>query len=226
VDACEEKKALAQRVNGEGAGIVAKAAAKIGARLIHLSTDYVFDGCATKPYQPDDAPGRPEHLSAYGQSKLLGELRVQAVHPDALIVRTAWVYGPYGPCFPKTILNLAREKSELRVVNDQTGTPTYTLDLARAILRLAETDARGIIHVTNSGQCTWFELACDLVRLAGLAVRVVPVTTQEFPRPAQRPKYSVLENSRYIQLTGAPMRPWREALADYMREFSRPAIPG
>lgn len=221
VDDCETNRELADRVNGDGAGSVARAATKIGARLIHLSTDYIFEGEAVRPYQEDTPPGRPENLSAYGRSKLLGEQRVRAVCSGALIVRTAWVYGPDGACFPKFILKAAREKPELRVVNDQTGAPTYTLDLARAILRLAETDARGIVHVTNTGQCTWYEFACELVRLAGLKVRVIPVTTEEFPRPARRPKYSVLDNSRYVQLTSAPMRPWREAAADFMREFER-----
>lgn len=219
VDECETNAERADRVNGEGAGIMARAAAEHGAKFIHLSTDYVFDGEATKPYQIDDAPGEPGRLSAYGRSKLLGERRVRAANPDALIVRTAWVYGPDGPCFPKTILQLARERPELRVVNDQAGSPTFTLDLARAILRLAETDARGIVHVTNSGACTWYDLARELVQMAGLRVPVIPVTTAEFPRPARRPKYSVLDNSRYIQLTGAPMRPWREAVAEYVREF-------
>lgn len=219
VDDCETNAELADRVNGEGAGIVAKAAADHGAKFIHLSTDYIFDGESTSPYQPDDAPGEPNHLSAYGRSKLLGERRVRAANPDALMVRTAWVYGPDGPCFPKTILKLARDNPELRVVNDQTGSPTYTLDLARALLRLAETDARGIVHVTNSGACTWYELAREVVQMAGLRAPVIPVTTAEFPRPARRPKYSVLDNSRYVQLTGAPMRHWRAAVADYIREF-------
>lgn len=219
VDACEEQTVLANRVNADGAGFIARAAAASGARLIHLSTDYIFEGNAVRPYQEDDPPGRPENLSAYGRSKLLGEQRVRAACPDALIVRTAWVYGPDGACFPKTILKAARQGPELRVVNDQTGAPTYTLDLAQAILRLTETDARGIVHVTNAGQCTWYEFACELVQLAGLKVRVIPVTTEEFPRPARRPRYSVLDNSRYVQLTGGPMRPWREAAADYVREF-------
>lgn len=228
VDDCEKNEELANRVNGDGAGIVAKAAAEAGAKLIHLSTDYVFEGNATKPYQENHPVGSPERLTAYGRSKLLGEQRVQAACPDALIVRTAWVYGPDGPCFPKTILKAAREKPELPGVDDQTGSPTYTLDLARAILRLAEIDARGIVHVTNTGQCTWYELACELIRLAGLSVQVLPVTTEQFPRPAPRPKFSVLDNSRYVQLTGAPMRPWREAVADYLREFelNRPVAQG
>ncbi|HKQ47653.1 MAG TPA: dTDP-4-dehydrorhamnose reductase [Phycisphaerae bacterium] len=221
VDDCESHRALADAVNGEGAGIVARKAALSGARLIHFSTDYVFEGDARRPYREEDPPGDPEKLSAYGRSKLLGEERVRAACPDALIVRTAWVYGPDGACFPRTILKAAREKPELRVVNDQTGTPTYAMDLAQAILRLAETDARGIVHVTNTGQCTWYEFACELVRLAGLNVRVIPVTTEEFPRPARRPKYSVLDNSRHVQLTGAPMRSWREAAADYVRDFER-----
>jgi dTDP-4-dehydrorhamnose reductase len=229
VDDCEANPDLANRINGEGAGLVARAAASVGAKLIHVSTDYVFEGDANRPYQEDDPTGRPETLSAYGRSKLIGELQVRAAYPDALIVRTAWVYGPDGACFPKVILKAARERPELRVVNDQAGTPTYTIDLARAILRLAQTDARGVVHVTNAGQCTWYEFCCELVKLAGLNVRVMPVSTEDFPRPARRPKYSVLDNSRLVQLTGAPLRPWREAAADYVREFElnrRPAGQG
>lgn len=216
VDDCESSEALACRVNGEGAGHVAEAAARAGARLIHISTDYVFDGCATSPLREDAPTAPPDRLSAYGRSKLLGEQAVRSRHPSALIVRTAWIYGPDGPGFPATILRLARERPRLRVVVDQRGSPTYAPDLAEAIQRLARLDADGIVHVTNAGDCTWHELAVEICRRARLDTPVDPVTTAEFPRPARRPAYSVLDNSRYIELTGAPLRSWREALGTYL----------
>lgn len=220
VDACEEQHALADRVNGYGAGIVAAAAAAHGARLIHVSTDYVFDGQATRPYREDHPTGNPRALCAYGRSKLLGEQRVAAAHPAAIIVRTAWVYGEDGPCFPRTILRLAGERPLLRVVSDQTGSPTYARDLAGALFELARTNAQGVFHVTNAGQCTWFEFAREIVMQAGLGTPVEPIATEDYPLPARRPKYSVLDNGRYVTTAGRPLRPWREALSEYLRRAS------
>jgi dTDP-4-dehydrorhamnose reductase len=207
VDLCESAEKAALGVNGDGAGFVAAGAAAVGARLIHISTDYVFEGDAASPYAVDHPPGRPERLSAYGRSKLLGEQRVAAAHPGALIVRTAWLYGAAGPCFPKTILAAARQRQELKVV-----------DLADGLFRLAATDLTGICHVTNAGSCTWYEFAREILRVAGLATPVHPVTTAEFPRPARRPAYSVLDNRRYIEATGHPLRHWTEAIAAFLRE--------
>ena len=236
VDACEENEPLATRVNGDGAGFLAIAAEQCGARFIHISTDYVFEGDASEPYAEDDPPGRPERLSAYGRSKLLGEELVQAHHPAAVIVRTAWLYGPDGRGFPNAILRRAHEERHrlehrleagatragatlaggLRVVNDQTGSPTYAPDLATALFELARRTVSGIFHVTNSGQCTWYEFAGELIRLAGLDVPITPVTTEEFPRPARRPAFSVLSNRRYVEAVGLPLRHWREAAGEYI----------
>lgn len=216
VDACEQNEELARRVNGLGAGIVAVAAAFCEARLIHISTDYVFEGDAQSPYAEDHPAGRMERLSAYGRSKLIGEQLVQLCHDEALIVRTAWLYGPDGPGFPAAILRKAREEGRLRVVNDQIGSPTYAPDLAAALHTLARLPVGGIMHLTNSGRCSWHEFACEIVQLAGLDVPVEPVATAEFPRPANRPAYSVLDNGRYIAATGGPLRHWREAVTEYI----------
>lgn len=218
VDACEVNEEAATRVNAVGAGHVARAAAEANAGLIHISTDYVFFGTAASPYREDHPTGPPERLSAYGRSKLLGEREVRDAHPGAVIVRTAWLYGPDGPGFPQAILHKARQEGALRVVNDQRGSPTYAPDLAAALLSLGgRSDAAGVFHVTNSGECTWYEFAVELVRLAGLDVPITPVTTAEFPRPARRPSFSVLDNRRYAEFTGCPLRPWREAAAEFMR---------
>lgn len=217
VDACEANEAHAARVNGEGAGFVAARAAQIGARLIHISTDYVFDGRDTEPYSEEHAPGNPGDLCAYGRSKLLGERQVQSFCPSATIVRTAWLYGEDGPCFPKTILRLAKERPSLRVVNDQVGAPTYAKDLAEALLRLAAVDRPGVYHVTNAGRCSWYEFACRLLGSAGLSTPVEPITTEDFPLPARRPAFSVLDNTRFNRDVGPPLRPWHDAIVDFMR---------
>lgn len=216
VDACEEQHELADRVNGHGAGIIAAAASENGARLIHISTDYVFDGRSTRPYTEDEPTGSAEELCAYGRSKLLGEQLVRERHPSPMIVRTAWVYGEHGPCFPKTMVRLAQERPLLRIVSDQSGSPTYAKDLAWALLMLAMQPENGIFHVTNGEQCTWYEFACEIVRLSGYSVRVEPIRTEEYPLPARRPAYSVLENRRFSTITGKALRTWREAIAEYM----------
>ena len=216
VDDCEAEEALANKVNGEGAGHVARAAAHCRARLIHLSTDYVFDGDATTPYTEDHPPGHPGALSAYGRSKLLGERLVQQGHPRAIIVRSAWLFGPRGPCFPRSILDQVHKGRSLHVVNDQFGSPTYAPDLARALVQLAHQDATGIFHVTNAGQCSWHEFAREILRLGRIDAAIQPVNSNAVPRPARRPAFSVLDNSRYEKATGAPLRPWRDALAEYM----------
>ena len=216
VDACETNEETARQVNGYGAGNVARAAARQGARMIHLSTDYVFEGDAQEPYREDQPPGRPERLSAYGRTKLLGEQEVRAHHPRAVIVRTAWLYGPDGLGFPNAILRRAREVGELRVVDDQTGSPTYAPDLAEAIVKLARLDVSGFFHVTNAGQCTWCGFAHEIIRLAGLDVPITPVASAEFPRPARRPAFSVLDDRRYVETVGERLRPWQEAIAEFI----------
>lgn len=213
VDACETRRELAFRVNGEGPGILASACAVAGVRFLHLSSDYVFDGRAVSPYA-EEAATSP--LSVYGTSKLAGEETVKAAGGRWTLLRTAWVYGPWGRNFVSTILRLSREQGRLRVVTDQVGAPTYTADLADAILRLLEVKAAGVVHVTNGGQCSWHAFASEIVRLSGLAVAVEAVTSGTFPRPASRPSYSVLSRDRYRALTGHTPRPWPEALADFL----------
>jgi dTDP-4-dehydrorhamnose reductase len=217
VDACEQERELSQRVNGAGAGNVAAAAAKIGARLIHISTDYVFDGSSALPYREDEPPAPADSLCSYGRSKLMGEQAVTGRHRSPLIVRTAWVFGEDGPCFPKTILRLAKERPELRVVNDQVGSPTYARDLADAIYRLAQLpEITGVMHVTNSDICTWYDFAREILRVAGIGTPIRPISTAEFPTPAKRPAFSVLDNRRFVQMVGAPLRSWREAVAEFL----------
>ncbi len=215
VDDCETNEALACDVNGEGAGNLAAAAAHVGAGLVHISTDYIFDGTATSPIPVDTIPGSPEQLSTYGRSKLLGEQRVRSNHPSPTIVRTAWLYGHDGPCFPNAITRLATEGKLRKVVHDQRGSPTFANDLADGIIRLIHAKGTGNVHLVNDGQCTWFEFANEILRLAGIDCPIEPCTTAEFPRPAKRPAYSVLDLSRYESLTTHRPRSWQAAIAAY-----------
>ncbi|MBX3395417.1 MAG: dTDP-4-dehydrorhamnose reductase [Phycisphaerae bacterium] len=217
VDDCETGEAYAHRVNGDGAGYVARAARACNAELIHVSTDYVFNGHANAPIREDSPPGLPEHLSAYGRSKLRGEQCVREAHPDAVVIRTAWLFGREGTSFPKAILNRAREGLPLRVVNDQVGSPTYAKDLADAIWELAQYRAKGTYHFTNRGSCTWHDLAGEVLRHAGIIANIEAVTSEELGRPARRPKYSVLDMSRFITETGSTPRPWQDALEEFLR---------
>ena len=217
VDGAEAHEPEATRINGAGAGNVATVCAELGVRLCHLSTDYVFDGSASEPIREDT---NPNPVSAYGRSKLAGERAVRDVLGDgAIIVRTAWLYGADGPNFVLTMLKLARERGELRVVADQVGSPTWAGDLAPAILRLLEHDtARGIFHITNSGETSWHGFAVAIMERVGLtAVPVHAITTSEYPTPAVRPRYSVLDNTRWCSLGEPPLPPWRDGLAGYLR---------
>jgi dTDP-4-dehydrorhamnose reductase len=189
VDGCESNRDLAFAVNCEGAVNVARAARDARSRLIFLSTDYVFDGQGTSPY-PTDHPRRP--INVYGESKARAEERLLDVLPDLCIARTSWLFGHGGKSFPATILKLAGSRPELSVVNDQRGCPTYAPDLAAALAQLCDKGARGIVHVTNAGDCTWFDFAGEILRISGSTTRPKPVTAAEFPRPAKRPAYSVL----------------------------------
>ena len=216
VDGAETETELAEAVNGRGAGNVAGAAARAGAWTVHVSTDYVFDGTATAPYL-ESHPVNP--LSVYGRTKLAGERAVAGAAPERhTIVRTSWLFGAAGPCFPATILRLAAERDELDVVDDQVGCPTFTGHLARALIELAEPDRRiaGVVHVAAAGQCSWFDLAREIVAGAGLACKVKPTTTAQMPRPAPRPAFSVLRTEFAPR---APQLPhWREGLAEYMSQ--------
>lgn len=216
VDDCEREAELAMHVNGHAPGTLAILAADAGARFVQVSTDYVFDGLKESAYVEDDVTGPDATLCVYGRSKLEGERRVLAAGGRPLIVRTSWVFGADGPNFVATILNLARTRPELKVVNDQRGRPTYASDLAAAIVSLVEVDATGIVHAANGEPCTWFDFACEIVRRAGLRTPVKPCSTAEFPRPARRPANSVLDTSRLERLIGRGMRSWRDALRDHL----------
>lgn len=214
VDGCESHRDLAFEVNCRGAANVARAAALHGSRLIFLSTDYVFDGNKHSPYEIDDAIAP---RSVYGKSKAAGEQEVRKIVPQACILRTSWVFGVGGKCFPDTILKLASTREELEVVNDQRGCPTYTVDLARAIIQLCQKGASSIVHATNGGDCTWFDFASAIVTSAGFKTRVLPTSSERFVRPAPRPKYSVLSGTSLARY-GITMPSWRNALARYLTE--------
>ena len=214
VDECESHPDLAFAVNRDGAVNVAKAAQQIGAKLLFLSSDYVFDGKKTSPYETGDAR-KPQ--SVYGRSKAEAEIRLLEVLPDCCIARTSWLFGTGGKCFPDTILKLAATRPALDVVDDQRGSPTYTVDLARAIISLCRAQARGIAHVTNARDCTWFEFAREIVKGAGLTSEIRPVSSQQMARPAPRPAYSVL-SSKSLQHYGIAMPTWQDALQRYLRE--------
>ena len=213
VDGCETNVDLAMAVNGEGVGLLALTAMEIGARLVQVSTDYVFDGGKGSPYLEGDPVGP---LSIYGESKLAGELNA-AVVPDHLIVRTQWLYGIHGKNFVETMIRLAGERSELAVVDDQIGSPTFTKDLALAIKSLMDKGCRGIFHAANSGFCSWNEFAKAIFEEEGLKITVKPMTTAELNRPANRPLYSTLDCSKLAAESGFRPRPWRDALKDYLK---------
>ncbi|GAB3029798.1 dTDP-4-dehydrorhamnose reductase [Parafrigoribacterium mesophilum] len=214
VDDAETNEDLAFAVNATGAANLARAAAGNGARLVQVSTDYVFDGTATSPYS-EDAPLNP--VSAYGRTKAAGEQLVSELHRSGtFIVRAAWLYGAHGPNFAKTMLRLASDHDTVSVVDDQIGQPTWTLDLARQVVALLDADApAGIYHATNSGSGSWFDFAQAVFREAGLdPARVKPTDSSHFVRPAPRPAYSVLGHESWAHTGLAPLRDWRDALAD------------
>jgi dTDP-4-dehydrorhamnose reductase len=217
VDLCEDEPEKANAINGDGPGHLATLAAEYGTRLVHYSTDFVFDGQCDRPYRPDD---RPNPVSAYGASKLLGEQRIQELSPPGwLILRTAWLFGGHGSCFPQVMIKMARAGRPLRVVCDQFGSPTYTVDLAAATLRLVDRGLPGIFHVTNSGVTNWHDFAAATLKEFGIPADLAPVTTAEWlrmrPKQAKRPAYSVLDGAQYTVATGHSMRLWTQALRDY-----------
>jgi dTDP-4-dehydrorhamnose reductase len=214
VDGCEINPTLAAAVNTQGAVNVAKAASNSRAKLLFVSTDYVFDGTKNTPYEAND-PRRP--INAYGKSKADAEEKILALLPDACIVRTSWLFGPGGKCFPDTILKLAATRPQIEVVNDQRGCPTYTFDLAESIVELCRANAKGIVHCTNSGVCSWYDFASEIIKQAGSTSVVRPTTSERFVRPAARPSYSVLSDTSLCNY-GIRMRPWQETLRDYLRE--------
>ena len=216
VDGCEKNPEQAFAVNGEGTRNVAKAAEKQGAKLFYISTDYVFDGTATQPIEAN-YPIAP--LNVYGKSKAAGESAVAAEHTAWCIARTSWLFGRSGPSFPEKILRASETRSELSVVADQIGSPTFTRELARAIQALVHKDVRGIVHVTNTGSCSWFEFAKEILRQAGRnSIRVRPITSAESGRLAKRPAYSVLSPER-LNAKGVVLGSWQDATAAYLKEL-------
>lgn len=219
VDKAESDAALAQAVNGDAVGYLAAAARSVGAKLVHVSTDFVFDGSGTTPYAPDATPAP---LGVYGSTKLAGE---RAAGPDALVVRTAWLYGPVGANFVRTMLRLMQAHPQVRVVGDQVGCPTYAPALAAALWGLAERGVTGVYHFSDGGQASWYDFAVAIQEealAAGLlekAVPIVSITTADYPTPARRPAYSVLDcSATYAALDRAPT-PWRDNLHIMIEEI-------
>ena len=214
VDGCERAPEVALAVNAQGTRQVADVCRRVGAGLVYLSTDYVFDGTKGVPYVEEDPPAP---LNAYGRSKLEGEHAVRALAPRWTIVRTAWMYGKHGRNFVKAICEKAAAGGPLRVVDDQVGSPTFATDLAEAIACLLARDLTGIFHLTNAGACSWHAFAAAILRLTGQTqVPLKRMSSAELDRPAQRPAFSVLENAAWHRAGLPPLRPWQEALADML----------
>lgn len=217
VDGCESRADHAMRVNGEGSGHVAAAAAAAGAAILTMSSDYVFPGDTPTPRREDDATGP---RSAYGRSKLAGEQAVRAANPRHAIVRTAWLYGRGGKNFVDTIRTRALAGGPLAVVDDQHGSPTWTVDLAGALVGLMQKGFVGTVHATNDGACTWHEFAVEICAMSGAKVDVARLSSAELARPAQRPAYSVLDTARLRQVLGHGLPHWRDALARYLAQLA------
>ena len=216
VDKAEAEPEQARLINATAVGVLAQACAEAGATLIHYSTDYVFNGQANRPY-PTDHPIDP--VNAYGQSKAEGEEAIRRSGCDHLLIRTSWLYAPWGTNFVRTIANLTATRDSIRVVDDQRGRPTSCESLARVSWKLQEAGARGAYHVAGGGECTWYQFACEIGRLSAARCRVEPCTTAEFPRPAKRPAYSVLDLSATQAIAG-PMTSWQDDLASVMQQLS------
>lgn len=215
VDGAEKNKTLALKINRDGTRNVASAAKKLDIPLVYISTDYVFGGGKRKPYAEND---KPHPLSVYGISKYAGEKEVRRIYKKHYIVRSAWLYGANGKNFVMTILRLADELPELKIVNDQKGSPTYTFDLAEGIKKLIKTQKFGTYHLANSGSCTWLEFAKEILKIKKIKKKIIPITSKELNRPAKRPAYSVLLSSQARSL-GIKLRDWREALKDYLKRI-------
>jgi dTDP-4-dehydrorhamnose reductase len=214
VDRAEADEETAFRLNVTGTQNVAAACLENNIKMVYISTDYVFDGQKNRPYTEFD---KANPLSVYGRTKFWGEKIAARINPRLFIVRTAWLYGD-GANFVKTMLRLSKERDSIRVVNDQTGTPTYAKDLAQNIMRLTDTRHFGTYHMTNNGHCTWYEFAKEIFSVSGIKISVEPITTEEYPVAATRPKYAVLENHMLKMTIGDTFRDWKDALATYLLE--------
>jgi dTDP-4-dehydrorhamnose reductase len=210
VDGAEQHPEAAERVNGEGAGNVAAAAAAVGASVLYVSTDYVFDGTKGEPYLEEDEPAP---LSAYGRSKLAGEQATAGSNPRHFVVRSSWLFGTHGGNFVATMLYLGGGREEVRVIDDQVGCPTWTGHLAEGLLGVAAGEAYGVHHLAGGGGCSWCDLARELFRRANVECELLPIKTEDYPLPARRPAYSVLRSSRGIGLPS-----WQEGLERYLGE--------
>ncbi len=218
VDKAEEDKLQCSAVNFDAVKNIAKAADNNGIKVIHISTDYVFDGTAHTPYKESD---KVNPISQYGTTKRKGETALLALAPDSIIIRTAWLYSPFGHNFVKTILRLSDEKSELNVVSDQIGTPTYAADLARAILEILRSQqwVEGIYHFSNEGACSWYDFAKSILRISGKDCKVSPIPTNEYPTAATRPYYSLLDKSRIKATYGVRVPHWEESLVECIKRI-------
>ena len=214
VDGCETAKDDCFAVNAEAVKNIAEACRSKNIRIIHFSTDYVFDGTAKQPYKEDDDC---DPINTYGASKLAGEHYLQTLAQNYIIIRTAWLYGANGKNFVRTILEKAKTTPKLKVVDDQLGSPTHTKDLAVAVDHLIEKNSQGIFHVTNRGSCSWYEFAVKILREAGIDdVEVSPIKSEQLSRAAKRPAYSVMSMQKFIFTTGKAMQPWQLGLQDYI----------
>lgn len=213
VDAAEENEDICRRVNADGTRNIAKVCKELDCKMIYISTDYVFDGQGSRPWEPDE---ERHPLNVYGQTKYEGELAVQELLEKYFIVRIAWVFGVNGKNFVKTMLNLAQTHDTLTVVNDQYGSPTYTYDLARLLVDMVQTDKYGIYHATNEGTCTWYEFACEIFKQANVAVKVLPVSAAEYRAKAKRPENSRMSKEKLTENGFERLPSWQDALGRYL----------
>lgn len=226
VDKAETEQTIAMRINGDAVGLLATLCQQAGTQLIHISTDYVFDGTSSLPLK-EDAPVNP--VNFYGLTKLAGEQLIQQTDPTAIIIRTSWVYSAYGQNFVKTMLRLMRERSELKVVNDQIGAPTYAADLAKAIMGIISFAEKhpdpfrlgGVYHYCNEGETSWYEFAVEIGKLIGSKCKIAAISSAEFPTEAKRPLYSLLDNTKIQRKFNIPVIPWKESLADCLLKMQQ-----
>ncbi|TDF96219.1 dTDP-4-dehydrorhamnose reductase [Paenibacillus piri] len=216
VDLAESEEDQAYLVNAYGTRNVAVAAEKMGCKICYISTDYVFDGSSANPYKEYD---NTNPTSVYGKSKRAGENLIQTLSSKYFIVRTSWVYGQHGNNFVKTMLKISKERDKLSVVNDQIGSPTFTEDLAKFLLELVNSEKYGIYHASNSGSCSWYDFAKAIFEESNIAITVQPCTTEDFPRPAPRPKNSVMDHLSIRADGFKDLRPWREALTEFLQKY-------
>lgn len=216
VDAAEDNVDICRKVNATGTGYIAKVCKDLDIKMMYISTDYVFNGQGTRPWEPDDVR---EPLNIYGQTKYEGELLVEETLDKFFTVRIAWVFGVNGKNFIKTMLNLGKTRDKLTVVADQIGSPTYTYDLARLLVDMIETDKYGRYHATNEGLCSWYDFACEIFKQAGMNVSVEPVGSDQFPVKAKRPANSRMNKDKLTENGFVPLPSWQDALARYLTEI-------